>query len=274
MKCFVDINCDMGESFGRYTLGQDRAIMPWITSANIACGFHAGDPQVMFETVRWAVESGVAVGAHPGYPDLNGFGRREMKMSPTEIYQMMIYQMGALQGFAQLFGARVEHVKPHGALYNQAAKDRVLAEAIVQAVADLDREMVLFGLAGGELVRAGQRAGLCVAEEVFADRTYQADGSLTPRSRPDAMIHDSTLAVQRVVKMVKTGTVTAVDGTEVAIQADTICVHGDEPTALEFVQLLRVGLTEAGVTIGKAGTTIRTSAAGSNTEDERMGEGQ
>lgn len=269
MKGYVDLNCDMGESFGRYTLGQDRKMMPLITSANIACGFHAGDSKVMYETVQWAVEHGVAVGAHPGYPDLHGFGRREIKMSPTEIYQMMIYQISALQGFAHLFGTRVEHVKPHGALYNQAAKDRVLADAIAQAVADLDRDMFIFGLAGSELVDAGRRAGLRVAEEVFADRTYQADGSLTPRSQPDAMIHDSTVAVQRVVQMVKTGTVTATNGATVAIQANTICVHGDEPTALEFVQQLRTGLEQEGVAICKMGAWQNLDR-----KDDRPGEGR
>lgn len=253
MKFVVDINCDMGESFGRYELGQDREIMRYITSANIACGFHAGDPRVMFETVRLAVDNGVAIGAHPGYPDLNGFGRREMKLSPEEVYQLTVYQIGALQGFAQLFHARVAHVKPHGALYNQAAKDGKLAEAIARAVADLDRELILFGLAGSELVRAGEKAGLKVAHEVFADRNYEPDGTLTPRSRANAMIHDSELAIRRVARMVKEGKVTAADGREIAIQADTVCVHGDEPTALEFVQKLRASLSAEGVQVGKAG---------------------
>lgn len=253
MKFMIDINCDMGESFGRYELGQDREIMRYITSANIACGYHAGDPRVMFETVRLAVEHGVAIGAHPGYPDLNGFGRREMKVSPEEIYQMTVYQIGALQGFARLFQTRVAHVKPHGALYNQAAKDARLAEAIARAVADLDRELILFGLAGSELVRAGEKMGLRVGHEVFADRNYEPDGSLTPRGRANAMIHDSELAIHRVVKMVKEGKVVAADGTEIPIKADTVCVHGDEPTALEFVQKLRAFLTAEGVQVSKAG---------------------
>lgn len=239
-------------------------MMPFITSANIACGFHAGDPHVMWETVRLAVECGAAVGAHPGYPDLNGFGRREMKMSAAEIYQLLIYQIGALQGFARIQGVRVAHVKPHGALYNQAANEPALAEAVVRAVVDLDRTMVLFGLAGSELVQTGRRHGLRVAEEIFADRTYQADGSLTPRSRPDAMIHDSKLAVQRVIRMVKTGTVAATDGTEVRLRADTVCIHGDEPAALEFVRMLRAGLEEEGVTVRRAGTDPA----------DRMGEGR
>ncbi|AZR72088.1 lactam utilization protein LamB [Anoxybacter fermentans] len=249
----VDINCDLGESFGRYKLGQDDKILKLITSANIACGFHAGDPRVMYQTVKMAYEQGVAIGAHPGYPDLNGFGRREMKLSADEIYQLMVYQIGALQGFARLFGVKVEHVKPHGALYNQAAKDRVLAEAVAKAVADLDQELILFGLAGSELVRAGEKAGLRVAQEVFADRTYQADGTLTPRSRPDALIHDSDLAVKRVVRMIKEGKVETVDGAEISIKADTICVHGDEETALEFVKKLRAGLEKEGIEISKVG---------------------
>ncbi|MCK4258196.1 MAG: 5-oxoprolinase subunit PxpA [Halanaerobiales bacterium] len=250
---YIDINCDLGESFGRYKLGQDQEILSLITSANIACGFHAGDPRVMFETVKIAFQTGVGIGAHPGYPDLNGFGRREMKLSADEVYQMMIYQIGALQGFARLFGTKVEHVKPHGALYNRALKDYIIAEAIAQAVADLDDELILFGLAGSELIRAGEKVGVRVAKEVFADRTFQNDGTLTPRSRSDAMIHDSKLAVKRVVKMVKEGKVETVDGKDISIKADTICVHGDEITALDFVKELRSGLIVEGIEIVKAG---------------------
>lgn len=249
MNFRVDINCDLGESFGRYRLGQDNQVLHLITSANIACGFHAGDSRVMYETVKLAHEIGVGIGAHPGYPDLQGFGRREIALSPEEIYQIVVYQIGAMQGFARLFGERVQHVKPHGALYNRAAMDVAVAEAVAQAIVDLDDQMILFGLAGSELIKMGERVGLQVAQEVFADRSYQSDGTLTPRSQPDAMIHDSNLAVERVIRMVKDGKVTTVDGSEIQIQADTICVHGDEPTALEFVQKLRQESQQAGVEI-------------------------
>lgn len=245
----IDINCDLGESYGRYKLGQDEEILKSITSANIACGFHAGDPRVIFETVKMAQKEGVGIGAHPGYPDLNGFGRREMKLTSAEIYQLIIYQLGALQGFARVFGTRIRHVKPHGALYNQAAKDRRIAEAIATAVADLDEELILFGLAGGELVSAGQRLNLKVASEVFADRTYQADGSLTPRDRPDALITDSQAAVFQVLQMIKQKKVTATDGSELSLCADTVCVHGDGQNALEFVQELTLNLRQAGIEI-------------------------
>lgn len=238
MKLRIDINCDLGESFGRYKLGDDEEILKLITSANIACGFHAGDPRVIFETVKLAEKEGVGIGAHPGYPDLTGFGRREMKLTPTEIYQLIIYQIGALEGFARIFGQRVRHVKPHGALYNQAAKDPKIAEAIAQAVADLNQDLILFGLAGSQLISAGRRLGLPVASEVFLDRTYQADGSLTPRHRPDALITDSQQAVAQVLKMVKERKVTTTDGKEIAVQADTVCVHGDGPNSLELVSQL------------------------------------
>ena len=249
----IDINCDLGESYGRYQLGQDQEVLKLITSANIACGFHAGDPKVMYETVKLAHENRVAIGAHPGFPDLNGFGRRKMELSYDEIYQLIIYQLGALEGFARLFGERVTHLKPHGALYNQAAQDNEIARAIVQAIADVDQDIILFGLAGSELIKEGQNKGIKVAQEVFADRTYLKDGSLTPRSREDALIHDSDLAIKRVIKMVKDSKVETVDGEEISIQADTICVHGDNQQALQFVMSLRQGLEREGITIGKVG---------------------
>lgn len=249
MSFRVDINCDLGESFGRYRLGQDDQVLHLITSANIACGFHAGDSRVMYETVKFAHELGVGIGAHPGYPDLQGFGRREVALSPDEIYEIMVYQIGAMQGFARIFGERLQHVKPHGALYNRAAKDQAVAEAVAQAIVDLDDRIILFGLARSQLIKEGKRAGLQVANEVFADRSYQSNGMLTPRSQSNAMIHDSSLAVERVIRMVKEGKVETVDGSEIQIQADTICVHGDEPTALEFVQKLRQELQQAGVKI-------------------------
>jgi 5-oxoprolinase (ATP-hydrolysing) subunit A len=235
----IDLNSDLGESFGAYTIGNDAEVLKYISSANIACGFHAGDPNVMMETVKTAAKLGVGIGAHPGFPDLAGFGRRNMNLSPEEIYNIVVYQVGAIQGAAKASGTHVQHVKPHGALYNMASKDAAVAEAIAEAVHAVDPELILFGLAGSELVRAGEKMDLRVAQEVFADRTYQPDGTLTPRTQPNAMIHDVTVAVDRVVRMIQEGKVTAVDGTNIAIQADTICVHGDEPEALRFVQQLR-----------------------------------
>lgn len=249
----IDLNSDLGESFGAYTIGNDEEVLKYISSANIACGFHAGDHNVMLETVKTAAELGVGIGAHPGFPDLAGFGRREMKLSPKEIYNLVVYQVGAMQGAAKACGTYVQHVKPHGALYNMASKDSAIAEAIATAVHAVDSKLVLFGLAGSELVCAGEKAGLNVAQEVFADRTYQADGTLTPRSQANAMIHDVTVAVDRVIRMIQEGKVTAVDGTDINIQADTICVHGDEPEALQFVQQLRERLQAEQITIQNFG---------------------
>lgn len=249
----IDLNSDLGESFGAYTIGNDEEVLKYISSANIACGFHAGDHNVMLETVKTAADLGVGIGAHPGFPDLAGFGRREMKLSPKEIYNLVVYQVGAMQGAAKACGTYVQHVKPHGALYNMASKDSAIAEAIAAAVHAVDSKLVLFGLAGSELVRAGEKAGLNVAQEVFADRTYQADGTLTPRSQANAMIHDVTVAVDRVIRMIQEGKVTAVDGTDINIQADTICVHGDEPEALQFVQQLRERLQAEQITIQNFG---------------------
>lgn len=245
----IDLNCDMGESFGRYTLGSDPDLMNEISSANIACGFHAGDPAVMRRTVRMAIEKGVAIGAHPGLPDLEGFGRRRMEVSPEEVFDMVTYQLGALQAFARQEGGIVRHVKPHGALYNMAAADKPLAEAIAAAVHAIDSSIVLFGLSGSELIHAGQQYGLKTAAEVFADRTYQEDGSLTPRSRPGSLIEDPSQAVGQVLQMVKKGTVTTVSGTEIQIQADTVCIHGDGAHALSFAQMLRAALREEKVSV-------------------------
>nr|WP_318539721.1 5-oxoprolinase subunit PxpA [Terribacillus saccharophilus] len=249
----IDLNSDLGESFGAYTIGNDQEVLKYISSANIACGFHAGDHNVMLETVKTAAELGVGIGAHPGFPDLAGFGRREMKLSPKEIYNLVVYQVGAIQGAAKACGTYVQHVKPHGALYNMASKDSAIAEAIATAVHAVDSKLVLFGLAGSELVRAGEKVGLSVAQEVFSDRTYQADGTLTPRSQANAMIHDVKVAVDRVIRMIKEGKVTAVDGTDINIQADTICVHGDEPEALQFVQQLRERLQAEQITVQNFG---------------------
>lgn len=247
----VDLNCDLGESYGLFKIGNDEEVLKQITSANIACGYHAGDHNVMMETVKMAKVYGVKIGAHPGFPDLHGFGRREMKMSPEEIYNLTIYQIGALSGIAKTCGTNVVHVKPHGALYNMAAKNKAIADAFAGAVADVDPTLVLFGLAGSSLVKAGREKGLQVAEEVFADRTYLADGSLTPRSQTNAMIHDSELAINRVIRMVLEGKVAAVDGTDIEIKADTICIHGDEPQALDFALRLKAALKVEGIEVGR-----------------------
>lgn len=245
----VDLNCDMGESFGVYQLGSDMQIMPLVSSANIACGFHAGDPSVMRKTLETAVSQNVAVGAHPGLPDLVGFGRRNMQISAQEAYDMVVYQVGALLGFARTTGIALHHVKPHGALYNMAAKDKALACAIARVVKDIDPSLVLYGLAGSELIRAGKEVGLKVASEVFADRTYQADGSLTPRTQPNALLQSDDEAVQQVLTMVTEKRVKAVTGEWVSLDADTICIHGDGVHAFSFATKVREALLQAGVEI-------------------------
>src|SRR6201996_8573029 len=198
----MDLNCDMGEAFGNYPMPNDDTLMDYITSANIACGFHAGDPEVMQHTVAMAVKKKVAIGAHPGLPDLQGFGRREMKITPNEAYQLTLYQLGALDAFARAAGSKVRHVKAHGALYNMAAKDIALSKALVQAIADFDKSLLFYALAGSQMIVAAELAGIKTASEVFADRTYQDDGSLTPRSQPNAMINSDEEAVAQVLRMV------------------------------------------------------------------------
>jgi UPF0271 protein len=249
----IDLNCDMGESFGAWSMGDDAGVMPWITSANIACGFHAGDFSTMQRTVELAKKHDVAIGAHVSLPDVQGFGRREMRMTPNEAYAMTLYQIGALHAFARACGMRVAHVKPHGALYNMAAKDRALSDAIAHAVREFDAEMILVGLAGSELPRAGEAAGLRVAHEAFADRRYETDGSLTPRRETDAVIHDVDAAVNQAVAIVTTRKVTVRAGGERAIRADTICVHGDRPDAAVFAQRLRHAFESAKVTVSGLG---------------------
>lgn len=245
----VDLNCDMGESFGAYQIGADSAVMPWITSANIACGFHGGDPGVMRRTVAAAKEAKVAIGAHPGFPDLVGFGRRAMDLTPQEVYDLVVYQVGALGAFAAAAGVRMQHVKPHGALYNMAVKDAALSDAIAHAVRDVDARLVLFGLAGSIMILAGERAGLRTAHEVFADRNYMADGSLVSRKRDDAMVHDASQAAARALRMVTEGQVQTVDGADIAIRADTICIHGDGPDAAAFARAIRGALEGGGVEV-------------------------
>jgi 5-oxoprolinase (ATP-hydrolysing) subunit A len=240
----VDLNCDLGEGSR-----SDQQIIPHVTSVNIACGFHAGNPVIMRQTVRLAVEHGVAIGAHPGLADLAGFGRREMPVTPQEVYGMVLYQTGALSAFARAAGATVTHLKPHGALYNMAAKDEAIAQAIAEATRDFNPDCILVGLAGSELIRAGAAAGLTTASEGFADRSYQADGSLTSRDTPGALIHDPAAAAQQVLKMVLQGTVTSLQGTAVPLRADTICIHGDSPGAANLVQTIRQRLLDEGIEI-------------------------
>jgi 5-oxoprolinase (ATP-hydrolysing) subunit A len=249
----IDLNSDLGESFGRWTLGDDEQVMQSITSANVACGYHAGDPGVMRETVRKARDMGVAVGAHPGFPDLAGFGRRNMAASPREVEDFVLYQIGALAAIAAAEGVRLQHVKAHGALYNMAIRDRPLADAIAHAVVSFDPSLILFGLPGTELLRAGEAAGLQVAAEGFADRSYEADGSLTPRNRPGAVIHDAAEVVARAVRMARVGTVTASDGRDIPMRIQTICTHGDTPGSHELTRLLREGLEREGIVVCPVG---------------------
>jgi len=249
----IDLNSDLGESFGRWTLGHDAELMASITSCNIACGYHAGDPEVMRRTVRLARDNGVAIGAHPGLPDLAGFGRRAMSVTPAEVEDLVLYQIGALAAIARAEGARLQHVKPHGALYNMAIKDRGLADGIARAVASFDPSLLLFGLPGTELLRAGDAAGLPLAAEGFADRSYEADGSLTPRSEPDAVIHDPAAVVTRSVRMAREGVVISRNGEEVPMRVATICTHGDTPGSHALARRIRDGLEQAGIKVRAVG---------------------
>ena len=246
---FVDLNCDIGEDFGRYTLANQKEILKYVTSANIACGFHAGDPSVMRETVKVALENHVKIGAHPGLPDLVGFGRREMAITYQEAYDMVVYQVGALQAFLTIEGEKMQHVKPHGALYNMAAKDPEIAEAIAKAVYDISPDLILFGLASSELTKAGEKIGLRTAHEVFADRTYQADGTLTSRKLPNALITNHDQAVKQVIRMVKEGKVTSCQGTDVSLRAETDCIHGDGEHAIDFAKYRKNELQNNGIEV-------------------------
>lgn len=245
----IDLNADIGESFGIYHLGHDELLLRHVTSGSIACGFHAGDPSVMRATVRLASRVGVAVGAHPGFPDLAGFGRRDLAAQPHEITDMVIYQIGALHAIARSEGVKLQHVKPHGALYNMSVRRREVADAIATAVSAFDDSLVLVGLPGSELLAAGVRAGLQVAAEAFADRSYEPDGSLTPRRFSDALVIDAALVSVRAVRMVCEGKITARDGSELAVRPDTICIHGDTADSAALAAALRSGLEAAGVTV-------------------------
>lgn len=243
----IDLNCDLGESFGRYTLGLDAEVLPYVTSANIACGFHAGDPTVMAATVALAEQNQVALGAHPGLPDLVGFGRRKMQITPAQAQADVQYQVGALAAFSK--NGKLHHVKPHGALYNMAAQDYELARGICLGIKAVDPTLILVGLANSQLIKAAQAVDLPYAQEIFADRNYLADGSLVPRSQPDAMVTDETTAVQRTIEMIQTQSVTAIDGQRVALTPDTVCVHGDGAKAVAFVQKIHAALLAAGIEI-------------------------
>jgi UPF0271 protein len=249
MSDHVDLNCDLGESFGAWGMGADGEVMRFISSANVACGFHAGDPATMRRTVSLALEHGVALGAHPGLPDLVGFGRRAMSVSPDDAYALTLYQVGALDGLAGAAGARIQHVKAHGALYTMSATDAALADALAAACRDARGDLIFVGQSGTELERAARRAGVRFAAEVFADRTYQPDGTLTPRGRADALVRDPDQAVARVVTMVREGRVRAVSGEWVAVRADTVCVHGDNPEAVAFTSRIRDALVETGISV-------------------------
>lgn len=245
----VDLNCDLGESFGNFKIGNDEVVLQYVTSVNIACGFHAGDPLVMEKTVRMALENNVAIGAHPGYPDLLGFGRRFMDIKPEEAKAYVIYQISALNGFVKAQGGTMQHVKPHGAFYNAAAKDYLLARAIAEGVAAVDDNLILMGLAGGELVRAGKEVGLRTASEVFGDRAYTSEGTLVSRRLAGSVIHDKDAAAAQILNMVLNGKVNTVDDGEVSVEADSICVHGDNYEAVELVKQIRKSLLEANVEV-------------------------
>lgn len=247
----IDLNCDMGESFGAWTMGNDAELMNYVSSVNIACGFHAGDATVMRKTVETAIEKSVAIGAHPSFPDLQGFGRREMKMSATEVFDIVLYQISALKGICEAFGAKLHHVKPHGALYNQAAKDKKIASAIAAAVKAVDKNLILYGLSGSFSIDEAKNLNLRTASEVFADRTYRIDGSLTPRSLENALIKDSETAIRQVLQMIQAKTVTAISGEQIPIKAETVCIHGDGENALEFARQINRALRENAVQISK-----------------------
>lgn len=248
-RATIDLNSDMGESFGAWHMGDDAALMPFVTSANVACGFHAGDPSTIAATVALAVRHGVAIGAHPGLPDLQGFGRRTMQVTEDEVYGMTLYQAGAVRAFVEAAGARLNHVKAHGALYNMAARDVALSRGLVRAVKALGDGVKMYVLSGSPMETVARDAGLDVRCEVFGDRRYMPDGTLAPRSRPDALITDEAESVAQVLRMVREGRLTAVDGTVVTVRADTVCIHGDKPTAVPFVRALRGALAAEAIEV-------------------------
>ena len=245
----IDLNCDMGESYGAWKMGADAEVMPFVSSANIACGFHGGDPATIRATVKLAADHGVAIGAHPSLPDLQGFGRRAMKISPQDMYDLVLYQAGAVEAFARAAGARLHHVKCHGALYNMAANDAGLAEAMARAVKDLGGDVMLYALSGSKSLLVGKGMGLRVAGEVFADRGYADDGTLAPRGAPGAMIEDAALAAARALEMVQKRCVKSLSGKTLAVVPDTLCVHGDQPGAVAFARAIRQAFADHGIAV-------------------------
>ncbi|WP_029422682.1 LamB/YcsF family protein [Alicyclobacillus macrosporangiidus] len=256
MHLRVDLNADLGESFGAYKIGNDEELIPLVTSINVACGFHGGDPLVIQRTVELAKRHGVGVGAHPGFPDLQGFGRREMHMRPEDVYAMVIYQIGAVRAFTDLYGVPLQHVKPHGMLNNMAAVDEDLARVIAQAIYDYDKNLILLAVAGTKLAHAGEKVGLRVANEVFADRTYEPDGTLRNRKYPDALIKDPKVAAERVVTMIRDHVIVAIDGTPIPVDAHSVCLHGDGPTAVQVASALRQELVAQGIELVPLSTIL------------------
>lgn len=245
----IDLNCDLGESFGNYKIGMDEEVIPLISSANVACGYHASDPIVMQKTIAMTKKFGTVVGAHPGFPDLMGFGRRNLSVSPAEAKAYTLYQLGALDAFCRTQGVKLQHVKPHGALYNMAAKDYELARGICEAIYEFDKDLIVLALSGGQLIRAGQDIGLRTALEFFSDRAYEEDGTLVNRRKEGAVITDENEALARVVRMIKENKLTAITGKDISIKADSVCVHGDGVKALEFVKKIREKLTDEQIAI-------------------------
>jgi UPF0271 protein len=239
----------MGESYGAWKMGADAEVMPFISSANIACGFHGGDPATIRQTVKLAVDHGVAIGAHPSLPDLQGFGRRVMKISPQDMYDLVVYQAGAVEAFARAAGATLHHVKCHGALYNMAASDEGLSEAMARAVKDLGANLVLYALSNSLMMTTAKKQGIRVAGEVFADRGYADDGTLAPRGKPGAMIEDANLAAERALAMIEKGYVTSLSGKPVPVSPDTLCLHGDQPGAVSFAKAIRKAFSEHGISV-------------------------
>lgn len=246
----IDLNADMGESFGRWQLGRDSELMDYVSSVNVACGFHAGDPTVMRRTIETAIGKGLKIGAHPSFPDLQGFGRREMRMSAAEVEDIVLFQVAAARGVCEASGGKLNHVKPHGALYNLAARDAVTARAIAHAVRAVDPDLYLYGLSGSLLISESAAAGLQTVSEVFADRTYQSDGSLTPRTRTDALIAEPSRAIEQVIRMIESSSVVSTDGEIVLIVAETVCLHGDGSDAVDFARSIRSALESRGIRIG------------------------
>lgn len=245
----IDLNCDLGEGFSIYKLGLDEEILKIVSSANIACGFHAGDPHIMKKTVNLALKNQVAIGAHPGFPDRLGFGRRNMAVTPDEAYDFILYQLGALDAFVRAEGGKLQHVKPHGALYNLAAKNKKIASAIAKAIYRFDPNLILFGLSGSELIEAGQETGLKTANEIFADRTYQADGTLLPRSQKNSVITEIEQAVSQTLFLVKEQKVKTAEQTIIDLQADTLCLHSDNAQALQLAQKIKAEFSAANIAI-------------------------